>query len=69
MQRNFQPMIEQVMGWQESQISDGFAKLVIYRAFVEEELGAPNTSPEKSTNSISTQLYTTSRRERMELTK
>jgi Domain of unknown function (DUF932) len=41
MQRNFTPMIEQVRGWQESQISDDFAKLVIYKAFVEEKLEAP----------------------------
>jgi Domain of unknown function (DUF932) len=41
MQRNFDPMIKQVRGWKESQISDDEAKLVIYRAFVEEELEAP----------------------------
>jgi hypothetical protein len=41
MQRNFEPMIKQVRGWKEAQLSDDDAKLIIYRAFVEEELEAP----------------------------
>lgn len=41
MQRNFEPMIKQVHGWKEAQLSDSDAKLIIYRAFVEEELEAP----------------------------
>lgn len=41
MQRNFKPMIEQVQGWRASQISDDFARLRIYEAFVEEQLDAP----------------------------
>src|SRR5690242_15292461 len=41
MQRNFEPMRRQIMAWKESQISDDDAKLVIYRAFVEETLEAP----------------------------
>lgn len=38
MQRNFDPMRRQIEAWKESQISDEYAKLVIYRAFVEGEL-------------------------------
>ena len=34
-------MVNQVRGWQERQIEDDYAKLVIYRAFVEGELEAP----------------------------
>src|SRR5215813_2029473 len=41
MQRNFEPMRRQIMAWKESLISDDDAKLVIYRAFVEEALEAP----------------------------
>ena len=41
MQRNFDPMIKQVRGWKEAQISDDDAKLIIYKAFVEEQLEAP----------------------------
>jgi hypothetical protein len=41
MQRNFDPMIKQVRGWKEAQLSDDDAKLIIYKAFVEEELEAP----------------------------
>jgi hypothetical protein len=41
MQRNFEPMQKQVEGWQQSQISDDQAKLVIYRAFIGDELDAP----------------------------
>ena len=42
MQRNFKPMLQQVNRWQESQLSDAEAKLVIYRAFIESELGIPH---------------------------
>jgi hypothetical protein len=41
MQRNFEPMRRQVEGWRQIQITDSQAKLIIYRAFVEEELDAP----------------------------
>ena len=41
MQRNFQPMQAQVQHWREAQITDDFAKLTIYRAFVEDQLDAP----------------------------
>jgi hypothetical protein len=41
MQRNFDPMRQQVENWKESQLSDTVAKLTIYRAFVEAELEAP----------------------------
>jgi hypothetical protein len=42
MQRNFQPMVQQVNRWRESQLSDASAKLLIYRAFVEGELEIPH---------------------------
>ena len=41
MQRNFEPMIRQVVAWKESQLSDEQAKLIIYRAFIEGKLDAP----------------------------
>lgn len=41
MQRNFRPMQRQVEAWRNSQLSDDAAKVMIYRAFVEEELDAP----------------------------
>ena len=41
MQRNFEPMRRQIAAWKESQIEDTYAKLVIYRAFVQGELEAP----------------------------
>ncbi len=41
MQRTFDPMQKQVEAWQESQLSDATAKLVIYQAFVEGELEVP----------------------------
>jgi hypothetical protein len=41
MQRNFEPMRRQVQSWKEQQLPDTDAKLLIYRAFVEEELDAP----------------------------
>ena len=41
MMRNFKPMVESVERWQQSQLSDVSAKMIIYRAFVEAELEAP----------------------------
>lgn len=41
MQRNFEPMKRQVAAWKESRLADEGAKLVIYKAFVEEGLDAP----------------------------
>jgi hypothetical protein len=40
-QRNFEPLSQQVMRWREDQITDDAAKLVIYRAFIEGELEVP----------------------------
>jgi hypothetical protein len=40
MQRNFEPMVKSVQLWQESQISEVTARLIIYRAFIEGELDA-----------------------------
>lgn len=41
MQRNFEPMREQVEAWQRSELTDVIAKVVIYEAFVEGKLEAP----------------------------
>lgn len=41
MQRNFEPMRRQIDAWKALQLSDADAKLVIYRAFVEDDLDAP----------------------------
>src|SRR5216683_5095766 len=41
MQRNFEPMRKQIEQWQESQIADVTAKIVIYEAFIESELDVP----------------------------
>jgi hypothetical protein len=41
MQRNFEPMRQQVEEWRSRQISTVAAKLIIYQAFVESELDAP----------------------------
>ncbi len=41
MQRNFEPMQRQVQTWKGLQLPETYAKLVIYRAFVEGELEAP----------------------------
>jgi Domain of unknown function (DUF932) len=41
MQRNFEPMRQQVEAWKASRLSDEAAKLTIYRAFVEGKLDAP----------------------------
>jgi hypothetical protein len=38
MQRNFKPMQEQVLTWKGQQISDEYAKLMIYEAFIQEQL-------------------------------
>ena len=41
MQRNFEPMRRQVETWQAKQLTSATAKLIIYRAFIEDELDAP----------------------------
>lgn len=41
MQRNFKPMVEAVERWQQAQITDVSAKLIIYRAFIEGDLEVP----------------------------
>ena len=41
MQRNFEPMRKQVEAWQQSELADVTAKVVIYEAFVEGKLEAP----------------------------
>jgi len=41
MQSNFEPMRKQVEAWKVTGLPDGTAKLVIYRVFVEGELGIP----------------------------
>lgn len=41
MQRNFEPMRQQIASWKQSKLSDDAARLVVYRAFVEGELEAP----------------------------
>lgn len=40
-QRNFEPLQQQVEAWRELQITDDLAKLTIYRAFIEGELEVP----------------------------
>src|SRR5438552_199034 len=40
-QRNFDPLTQQVTRWRDTQLSDEQAKLVIYRAFIEGELEVP----------------------------
>lgn len=40
-QRNFEPMKKQVEAWKAARIPDEAAKLLIYRAFVEDELDLP----------------------------
>jgi hypothetical protein len=40
-QRNFDPLKQQITDWQRREISDDWAKLTIYRAFVEGRLQAP----------------------------
>jgi hypothetical protein len=41
MQRNFQPMIETVDRWRDTQITDATAKLLIYEAFIEGSMEIP----------------------------
>jgi hypothetical protein len=41
MQRNFKPMSDQIDRWRGAQITDGQAKEIIYRAFIEDGLEAP----------------------------
>src|SRR5947199_7792534 len=41
MQRNFDPMRQQVEHWRAQQLSAEAAKLTIYRAFIEGDLGVP----------------------------
>ena len=41
MQRNFKPMSDQIERWRATQIPDEYARLVIYKAFIEDELDAP----------------------------
>ena len=41
MQRNFEPMRADIQKWRQAQLTDGDAKLVIYKAFVEGNLDAP----------------------------
>ena len=41
MQRNFEPLRKQVEEWQQSELTDVIAKVVIYEAFVEGKLEAP----------------------------
>jgi hypothetical protein len=41
MQRNFKPMSDQIERWRATQIPDEYARLMIYKAFIEDELEAP----------------------------
>jgi hypothetical protein len=41
MQRNFEPMRRQVETWRAQQLTNDTAKLIVYRAFIEDELDAP----------------------------
>ena len=41
MQRNFEPMRQQVESWRAQQLSAAAAKLTIYRAFIEGDLEVP----------------------------
>jgi hypothetical protein len=41
MQRNFEPMTEQVRRWRDSQLTDVAARLIIYQAFIEAEIDIP----------------------------
>src|SRR6266550_3596742 len=40
-QRNFEPLRQQVETWRSSQLTDDQARLVIYRAFIEDHLDVP----------------------------
>jgi hypothetical protein len=39
MQRNFAPMQKQVESWQSTELSNVSAKMIVYEAFIESELG------------------------------
>src|SRR5262249_61459243 len=41
MERTFDGMKKQVVTWQESQLTDVSAKMIIYRAFIESDLEVP----------------------------
>ena len=41
MQRNFEPMTEQVRHWRDSQLTDVAARIIIYQAFIEAEIDIP----------------------------
>jgi hypothetical protein len=41
MQRSFEPMVQAVDRWRESQLTDVSAKLLIYQAFIEADLDVP----------------------------
>jgi uncharacterized protein Usg len=41
MQRNFEPLVQHIDYWRQSEIADEAAKLVIYRAFIEGQLEVP----------------------------
>jgi hypothetical protein len=47
MMRNFKLMVESVERWQQTQLTDVSAKMIIYRAFVEGELEAPRNLDRK----------------------
>src|ERR1700751_507727 len=47
MQRNFDPMHQQVERWRAQQLSEEAARLTIYRAFIEGELEVPKHLPRK----------------------
>jgi hypothetical protein len=42
-QRNFEPMQRQVEHWQQTQLTDAQAKLILYSAFVDGKLDAPKS--------------------------
>jgi hypothetical protein len=52
MQRSFEPMRKQVEAWQQSELTDVTAKVVIYEAFVEAKLEAPKHLCPKCTRSV-----------------
>jgi hypothetical protein len=41
--RNFEPMKEKIIQWQETELSDEIAKLVIYEAFMDKKLKVPRS--------------------------
>ncbi len=41
MQRNFEPMTQQVRHWRDSQLTDVAARIIIYQAFIETEIDIP----------------------------